>query len=147
MQELPACSRKCKAPPWQGPGHSGPLRAPQPPVSLPAPRSQSVFESGQLYNQGSPSSEPASLVKVRRKGEETTEIFRKTRKMTSLATSPRRKPSVPRRGAHRNGLRDVEEARTSHLLPPESHRFCSRLSPPAKHFAERYGKILRKNMV
>ena len=81
------------------------------------------------------------------RGEQITKNFRKTRKMTSLATLPRRKPSVPRRGAHHNGLRDVEEARTSHLLPPESHRFCSQLSPPAKHFAERYGKILRKNMV
>ena len=63
--------------------------------------------------------------------------------MTFLRTSPRRKPSVPRAGAHRNGLRDVEEARTSPLLPPESRRLGSLISASLlKHlvyFAEKFG--------
>ena len=65
-----------------------------------------------------------------------TKCFRKTRKMTSLATLPRRKPSVPRAGAHHNGLLDVEEARTSPLLPPENRR----LAAPIRY-------ILRKHLV
>ena len=49
----------------------------------------------------------------------------KRAKTTSLATSLRRKPRLPRAGAHCNGLRDVEEARTSPLRPPESHRLAT----------------------
>ena len=64
------------------------------------------------------------------RGEQIAKNFRKTRKMTSLATPPRRKSSVPRAGAHRNGLRDVEEARTSPLQPPESRR----LDAPIRYF-------------
>ena len=76
--------------------------------------------------------------------EKRTKIFCKPRKMIFLRTSPRRKPSLPRAGAHRNGLRDVKEARTSPLLPPESHRLASQLSPAAKHFAGKYGKFCGK---
>ena len=88
--------------------------------------SQSVFEQGRLSKPActiSPRRQPAYIVTVQgeaRGGEQITKIFRKTRKMTSLATPPRRKPRLPRAGAHRNGLRDVEEARTSPLQPPES---------------------------
>ena len=60
--------------------------------------SQSVFESGPLRKRayfGTPSRQPASLVEVLREGEKETIYFRKTRKMTSLGASPRRKPSVP----------------------------------------------------
>ena len=98
--------------------------------------SQSVFEQGLLSKPACtilPLRQPACIVTVQgeaRGGEQITEIFRKTRKMTSLATPPRRKPSVPRAGAHRNGLRDVEEARTSPLQPPESLR----LDAPIRYF-------------
>ena len=103
---------------------------------------QSVFEQGRLRKPActiSPRRQPACIVTVRGEacgGEQSTNIFRKTRKMTSLATSPRRKPRLPRAGAHRNGLRDVEEARTSPLLPPESRR----LAAPIRY-------ILRKHLV
>ena len=87
--------------------------------------SLSVFEQGLLSKPAciiSPLRQPACIVTVwgeARGGEQIAKIFSKTRKMTSLATPPRRKPSVPRAGAHRNGLRDVKEARTSPLLSPE----------------------------
>jgi hypothetical protein len=55
-------------------------------------------------------------------GEESTAFFCKTQKMTSLETTPRRQTYPLRAGAHRNGLLDVEEARTSPLHHPESHR-------------------------
>ena len=59
---------------------------------------QSIIESGQLCSKKayviSPSSQPACLVAVRREGEKCTKKFRKTRKITSLGTSPRRNPSV-----------------------------------------------------
>ena len=65
--------------------------------------------------------------------------------MTFLRTSPRRKPSLPRAGAHRNGLRDVKEARTSPLLPPESRRleapFSDFLRKVLVYFAESFGSI------
>ena len=87
---------------------------------------QSVFESVPLRSKQAcvitPSSQPACLVAVRREGEKCTKLFRKRRKITSLGTSSRRNPSVPRAGADRNGLWDVKEARTSPLLPPESRR-------------------------
>ena len=104
--------------------------------------SQPVFEQGRLRKPACtilPRHQPACIVTVRSEacgGEQSTKIFRKTRKMTSLATSPRRKPRLPRAGAHRNGLRDVEEARTSPLRPPESHR----LATPIRY-------ILRKVLV
>ena len=94
--------------------------------------SQSVCQQGPLRKQ-------ACFVKDRREasgGEDLTEFFRKTSKITSLWTSPRRKPSVLRAEAHRNGLRDVKEARTSPLLPPESRRLGSLISD-----------FLRKNLV
>ena len=78
--------------------------------------SQSVFEQGRLSK---PACQPACIVTVQgeaRGGEQMPKCFRKTRKMTSLATPPCRKPSVPRAGAHRNGLWDVEEARTSPIV-------------------------------
>ena len=108
---------------------------------------QSVFESGSLRSKQacviSPSSQPACLVAVRREGEKCTKKFRKTRKITSLGTSPRRNPSVPRAGAHRNGLRDVGDARTSPLQPPESRRLatpiCYFLRNLLVVFAESFG--------
>ena len=108
---------------------------------------QSVFESGPLRSKPAcvitPSREPACLVAVRREGEKCTKIFRTTRKITSLGTSPRRNPSVPRAGAHRNGLWDVKEARTSPLLPPESRRldapFSDFLRKILVYFAEKFG--------
>ena len=114
-QEPQARSRKCKRRPWQSAGS----RMPQP---RPPPAASQPTSSKKASQSSSPSSQPACLVAVRREGEKCTKIFRKTRKITSLGTSPRRNPSVPRAGAHRNGLRDVKEARTSPLLPPESHR-------------------------
>ena len=54
--------------------------------------------------------------------------------MTSLLTSPRRKSSLLRAGAHHNCLWDVKEARTSPLHHPESHR----LGTP-------FSQILQKN--
>ena len=49
----------------------------------------------------------------------------------------------PAGGAHCNGLRDVEEARTSPLLPPESRRLaapiCYILRKHLVHFAESFG--------
>ena len=92
--------------------------------------SQSVFEQGWLSKPAciiSPLRQPVCIVTVwgeARGGEQMTKCFRKTRKMTSLATSPRRKPRLPRAGAHRNGLRDVKEARTGPQVPPESHRLA-----------------------
>ena len=111
---------------------------------------QSVFESGPLRSKQacviSPSSQPACLVAVRREGEKCTKIFRKTRKITSLGTSLRRNPSVPRAGAHRNGLRDVKEARTSPLLPPESRRLEAPFSEFLRKVLVFFG-ILRKVLV
>ena len=98
--------------------------------------SRSVFEQGRLSKPAStisPRRQPACIVTVQgeaRGGEQITKIFRKTHKMTSLATPPRRKRRLPRAGAHRNGLRDVEEARTSPLQPPESRR----LDAPIRYF-------------
>ena len=78
-----------------------------------------------------------------RGGEQITKCFRKTRKMTSLTTPPRRKPSVPRAGAHRNGLRDVGEARTRPLQPPESRRLATPICYILRNllvlFAESFG--------
>ena len=100
--------------------------------------SQSVFEQGRL---SSPLRQPVCIVTVwgeARGGEQMTKCFRKTRKMTSLAT-----PSVPRAGAHRNGLRDVGEARTSPLQPPKSRRLaapiCYILRNLLVHFAVSFG--------
>ena len=111
--------------------------------------SQSVFEHGQLRKPAciiSPRRQPVCIVTVwgeARGGEQMTKFFRKTSQMTSLATPPRRKPSVPRAGAHRNGLRDVGEARTSPLQPPESRRLaapiCYILRNLLVHFAESFG--------
>ena len=110
---------------------------------------QSVFEQGRLRKPActiSPLRQPACIVTVRGEacgGEQSTKCFRKTRKMTSVATPPRRKPSVPRAGAHRNGLRDVGEARTSPLQPPESRRLatpiCYFLRNLLVVFAESFG--------
>ena len=69
-------------------------------------------------------------------GEEITAFFCKTRKMTSLGTTPRRQTCRLRAGAHRDGLLDIEEARTSPLHHPESHR----LGTP-------FSQILQKNSV
>ena len=111
---------------------------------------QSVFDSVPLRSKQasviSPSSQPACLVAVRREGEKCTKTFRKTRKITSLGTSPRRNPSVPRAGAHRNGLRDVKEARTSPLLPPESRRLEAQFSDFLRKVLVFFG-ILRKVLV
>ena len=111
---------------------------------------QSVFESGPLRSKQAcvilPSSQPACLVAVLREGEKYTKIFRKTRKITSLGTSLRRNPSVPRAGAHRNGLRDVKEARTSPLLPPESRRLEAPFSDFLRKVLVFFG-ILRKVLV
>ena len=110
---------------------------------------QSVFEPGPLRSKQAvitPSSQPACLVAVRREGEKCTKIFRKTRKITSLGSSLRRNPSVPRAGAHRNGLRDVKKARTSPLLPPESRR----LEAPFSDFLRKafvFFSILQKVLV
>ena len=111
--------------------------------------SQSVIEQGRLSKPAciiSPRRQPVCIVTVwgeARGGEKITKCFRKTRKMTSLATPPRRKPSVPRAGAHRNGLRDVGEARTSPLQPPESRRLatpiCYFLRNLLVVFAESFG--------
>ena len=111
--------------------------------------SQSVFEQGRLSKPAciiSPRRQPVCIVTVwgeARGGEQMTKCFRKTRKMTSLATPPRRKPSVPRAGAHRNGLRDVGEALNSPLQPPESRRLaapiCYILRNLLVHFAESFG--------
>ena len=110
---------------------------------------QSVFEQGRLSKPAciiSPRHQPACIVTVQgeaRGGEQMTKCFRKTRKMTSVATPPRRKPSVPRAGAHRNGLRDVGAARTSPLQPPESRRLatliCYFLQNLLVVFAESFG--------
>ena len=52
---------------------------------------------------------------------------------------------MPRAGAHRNGIRDVEEARTSPLLPPESRRLGSLISAfmgkVLVYFAVSFGSI------
>ncbi len=69
-------------------------------------------------------------------GEEITAFFCKTCKMTSLGTTPRRQTCRLRAGAHRGGLRDIEEARTSPLHHPESHRLVTPFS-----------QILQKNSV
>jgi hypothetical protein len=61
-------------------------------------------------------------------GEEITAFFCKTRKMTSLGTTPRRQTCRLRAGAHRDGLRDIAEARTSPLHQPESHRLATLFS-------------------
>ena len=69
-------------------------------------------------------------------GEEITTVFCKTREMTSFGTTPRRQTCRLRAGAHRDGLRDIAEARTSPLHQPESHR----LGTP-------FSQILQKNSV
>ena len=153
-QEPKACGRVCKRRPrpWLASGKKGSRRAPcvQPAHQL--QESQSVFESGPLRKPAcifTPFREPACILIVRREasgGEDSTDFFRKAREMTSLWPSPRRKPSV-RPGAHLNGLWDVQEARTSPLVPPESHRFGSLLSPGSRIFAEKYRNCLRKNSV
>ena len=96
--------------------------------------SQSVCQQGPVRKPAcifTPFRQPAFIVTVRREvsgGEESTDFFRKPRKMTSLWTSPSRKPSVLQAGAHHNGLRDVKEARTSPLLSPESRRLAAPIS-------------------
>ena len=111
--------------------------------------SQSVIEQGRPCKPACiilPRRQPACIVTVQgeaRGGEQIPKCFRKTRKMTSLGTPPRRKPSVPRAGAHRNGLRNVGEARTSPLQPPESRRLatpiCYFLRNLLVVFAESFG--------
>ena len=71
---------------------------------------------------------------VEESGEKSTKKFRKTREMTFLPRCRRRQPGLPRAGAHRNGLREVEEARTSPLHPQKSHR----LVPPFSDFLLKY---------
>ncbi len=61
-------------------------------------------------------------------GEEITTFFHKKREMTSLGTSHRRQPCLLRAGAHRDGLLDVAETRTSPLHQPESHRLATLFS-------------------
>ena len=80
--------------------------------------------------------EPFQRFIAEESGEKSTKIFRKTREMTFLPGRRRRQPGLPRAGAHRNGLRDVKEARTSPLLPPESHRL---MFPDFGFFAETFG--------
>ncbi len=72
-------------------------------------------------------------------GEEITafKFFCKTRKMTSLGTTHRKQTCRLRAGAHRDGLRDVEEARTSPLHHPESHRLGTSFS----HFLQKNSVI------
>ena len=141
-QEPQARGRKCKRRPWQSAGS----RMPRPHAPPAASQSTSAKKASQSSSQGRsaaskpassrrPASQPVSSqsgAKVRN----CTKIFRKPRKITSLGTSPRRNPSVPRAGAHRNGLRDVKEARTSPLLPPESRRLEA---PFSEFFAETFG--------
>ena len=147
-QEPQARRRLCKRP-WHSSARKPVLR--DPPLSQPvsskkaSPSSSKAGSASQPASSRRSASQPASS----RSGAKPAAVsklpnkFRKTRKMTSLATPPRRKPSVPRAGAHRNGLRDVEEARTSPQLPPESRRLaapiCYILLNLLVHFAESFG--------
>ena len=96
------------------------------------PSSSKAGSASQPASSSSSASQPASsrVWGEAHSGEQITKIFRKTHKMTSLATTPRRKPRLPRAGAHCSGLWDVEEARTSPLQPPESRR----LDAPIRYF-------------
>ena len=126
-QEPQACRRLCKRP-WRSSAKKPVLLPPalsQPVSSKKAcPSSNKAGSASKPASSCSSASQPASsrVWGEARSGEQITKNFRKTRKMTSLATPPGRKPSVPRVGAHRRGLRDVMEARTSPLHPPESRR-------------------------
>ena len=143
-QEPLARGRKCNRWPWKSTGSTAPLRAP-PAASQPTSSKKASQSSSQGRKPASsrrPASQPVSSksgAKVRNEP-----IFSaKKRKLTSHGTSPRWKPSVPRAGAHCNGLRDVKEARTSPLLPPESRRldalFSDFLRKILVYFAENFG--------
>jgi hypothetical protein len=78
----------------------------------------------------------------------------KPHEMTSVRTSPGSQSSILRAGAHRNGLRDVEEARTSPLHYPESHWLAAPVSqilqkkPVGIHpYSSARNTILQKNPV
>ena len=149
-QEPQACRRLCKRP-WRSSAKKPVLLPPalsQPVSSKKAgPSSSKAGSASQPASSSSSASQPASsrVWGEARSGEQITKIFRKTHKMTSLATTPRRKPRLPRAGAHRSGLWDVEDARTSPLQPPESRRldatiryFCGKFW----YFAESFGSVV-----
>ena len=129
-QEPQARRRLCKKA-WRSSAKKPVLQ--DPPLSQPASSKKSSPSSSKAGSAGQPAlshhaaSQPASS----RSGAKPAAVRKlpnfsaKTRKMTSLATSPRRKPRLPRAGAHRNGRRDVEGAWTSPLRPPESHRLAT----------------------
>jgi hypothetical protein len=112
-------------------------------------KSQLQERKWKFFESGSPFSEPACIFTDRREasqGEKSTVFFRKTREMTSILTFPCRQPRLSRAGAHRNGLWDVKETRTSPLHLPEN-RSLALLIPDflcygkIRYFAETFGMI------
>ncbi len=135
-RQEPARPSKVRA--WQGRGNRGALRPP--PASQPC-SSKASSPSASL---GRRSASQLAPTKVGAKGMTSTIFFRKTREMTSVQTSPGSQSSLQRAGALRNGLQDVEEARTSPLHHPESHRLATPFHKVCRKFGYHPSILIRQ---